>query len=140
MEAILIMKKSGRQIAREKATIGVYQYLLVDSSLENIKSFLADDKTLMGRKDLLEFSIWLVDTVLQNKDTYQNEIEKYLKKEWSFDRLSVMERAILLIATCELLESDVPKNIIINEAVINAKEFCDEDSYKFINGVLSKVI
>jgi transcription antitermination factor NusB len=134
------MKKSGRQIAREKATIGVYQHLLVDSSLENIKSFLADDKTLMGRKDLLEFSIWLVDTVLQNKDTYQNEIEKYLKKEWSFDRLSVMERAILLIATCELLESDVPKNIIINEAVINAKEFCDEDSYKFINGVLSKVI
>ena len=78
--------------------------------------------------------------LLQNKDTYQNEIEKYLKKEWSFDRLSVMERAILLIATCELLESDVPKNIIINEAVINAKEFCDEDSYKFINGVLSKVI
>ena len=52
----------------------------------------------------------------------------------------VMERAILLIATCELLESELPKTIVINEAVINAKKFCDDDSYKFINGVLSQVI
>ena len=51
-----------------------------------------------------------------------------------------MEKAILLIATCELLESELPKKIIINEAVINAKAFCDDDSYKFINGVLGKII
>ena len=63
-----------------------------------------------------------------------------MKKGWTFTRLSVMERAILLIATCELLESELPKTIVINEAVINAKKFCDDDSYKFINGVLSQVI
>ena len=51
-----------------------------------------------------------------------------------------MEQAILLIATCEVLESELDEKIIINEAVINAKEFCDEDSYKFINGVLHKII
>ena len=77
---------------------------------------------------------------MKNQESYEKLLNKFLKKGWTFDRLGVMERAILLIATCELLESDLPKKIIINEAVINAKEFCDDDSYKFINGVLSQVI
>ena len=51
-----------------------------------------------------------------------------------------MEQAILLIAICEIMESDLDERIIINEAVINAKAFCDETSYKFINGVLHKVL
>ena len=88
----------------------------------------------------MSFSHCLIETTLKNKESYEKLLNKFLKKGWTFDRLGVMERAILLIATCELLESDLPKKIIINEAVINAKEFCDDDSYKFINGVLSQVI
>lgn len=134
------MEKTGRQIAREKAIIGIYQHLLVGSSLEEICAFLKEEKTLLENDKLMTFSTWLVETTLQNIQQYQKIIEKYLKKGWSFQRLSVMERAILLVATCELLESDLPKNIVINEAVLNAKSFCDNDSYKFINGVLSKII
>ena len=51
-----------------------------------------------------------------------------------------MEAAILLVSTSELLDSDLDKSIVINEAVINAKEYCDEDSYKFINGVLNDIV
>ena len=116
------MEKTRRQIAREKATIGVYQNLLVDSSLEDILTFLSEE------------------TTLQNKESYQTLIEKHLKKGWKFERLSMMEKAILMIAACELLESDLPKTIVINEAVLNAKKFCDDDSYKFINGVLGQII
>ncbi len=134
------MKKTGRQIAREKAIIGIYQHLLVGSSLEEICAFLKEEKRLSENDKLMTFSTWLVETTLQNIQQYQKIIEKYLKKGWSFQRLSVMERAILLVATCELLESDLPKNIVINEAILNAKSFCDNDSYKFINGVLSKII
>ena len=69
----------------------------------------------------------------------QKLLEKHLKKGWTFERLSVMERAILWIAACELLESDLPKTIVINEAVVNAKKFCDDESYKFINGILGHI-
>lgn len=134
------MEKTRRQIAREKATIGIYQNLLVDSSLEDIILFLKEEQTLNDSEESMEFSQWLVDQVLKNKDSYRELIEKHLKKGWTFDRLSVMERAILMIATCELLESELPKTIVINEAVLNAKKFCDDESYKFINGVLSQVI
>ena len=134
------MEKTRRQIAREKATIGIYQNLLVESSFEAILRFLKEDKTLVESEDSMSFSQWLVETTLKNKESYIKVINQYLKKGWSFDRLGVMERAILLIATCELLESELPKTIIINEAIINAKAFCDDDSYKYINGVLSKII
>lgn len=134
------MEKTRRQIAGEKATIGVYQNLLVDSSLEDILTFLSEEKTLTKSEETMAFSRWLVETTLQNKESYQTLIEKHLKKGWKFERLSMMEKAILMIAACELLESDLPKTIVINEAVLNAKKFCDDDSYKFINGVLGQII
>ena len=134
------MEKTRRQIARETATIGIYQNLLVESSLEDIYHFLSENETLAKSQESMEFAKWLVEKTVQNRKSYQDLIEKQLKKGWTFTRLSVMERAILLIATCELLESELPKTIVINEAVINAKKFCDDDSYKFINGVLSQVI
>lgn len=134
------MEKTRRQIARETATIGIYQNLLVESSLEDIYHFLSENETLAKNQESMEFAKWLVEKTVQNRKSYQDLIEKHLKKGWTFTRLSVMERAILLIATCELLESELPKTIVINEAVINAKKFCDDDSYKFINGVLSQVI
>ena len=134
------MEKTRRQIARETATIGIYQNLLVESSLEDIYHFLSENETLAKSQESMEFAKWLVEKTVQNRKSYQDLIEKHLKKGWTFTRLSVMERAILLIATCELLESELPKTIVINEAVINAKKFCDDDCYKFINGVLSQVI
>ena len=134
------MEKTRRQIAREKATIGIYQNLLVASSLDEILSFLNEDKTWRESEESMSFSRWLVETTLNHRDSYEKLINQHLKKGWTFERLGVMEKAILLIATCELLESELPKKIIINEAVINAKAFCDDDSYKFINGVLGKII
>lgn len=134
------MKKSKRQIAREKAIIGIYQFLLVNSTIEDIYEFLYSYRILAENEECINFSKWLVSTTINNYSSYKQLIEKYLKKGWTIDRISKIEQAILLIATCEILESDLDVKIIINEAVINAKEFCDEDSYKFINGVLHKII
>lgn len=134
------MEKSKRQIAREKAIIGIYQYLLVDNSIEDISQFLNEEETLVKNEETMNFAKWLIETTIHNFDSYKALIGKYLKKGWTFDRIGKMEQAILLIATCEILESDLDERIIINEAVINAKEFCDEDSYRFINGVLNKII
>ena len=39
----------------------------------------------------------------------------------------------------ELLETDQSKEVIINEAVELSKKYCDDDVYKFVNGVLNKI-
>jgi N utilization substance protein B len=59
--------------------------------------------------------------------------------EWPLEKIASHDRAILYLGTFELLHTDVPAPVIINEAVELAKEFGSERSSKFINGVLSSI-
>lgn len=74
----------------------------------------------------------------------QKKIEKLIKKhasEWPLDKMNPVERVILTLGICELInpEEDVPVNVAINESIELAKTYGDENSGKFINGVLNAV-
>jgi N utilization substance protein B len=59
---------------------------------------------------------------------------------WAVDRLAVVDRAILRLATYELLYGpDTPVAVAIDEAVEAAKELSTEDSGRFVNGVLGRI-
>lgn len=58
---------------------------------------------------------------------------------WSIERMGKSELAIIRLATYEMFFDDVPKGVAINEAVELAKQYCDENAYVFVNGVLSKL-
>ena len=134
------MSQTPRQIAREKAIISVYQKLLYDANEMEINQYLKEDELLINTERYFKFALTLITTTIDNIDQYVSEIQKHLKKGWTFERLSYLERAVLLVSTCELLEFDMDKKIVVNEAVLFCKKYCDEDSYKFINGILAKVI
>ena len=75
---------------------------------------------------------------------HQQAIRKLIQKhapEWPFERMDPVERSILVLGVCELMdpESDVPVNVAINEAIELAKTYGDESSAKFVNGVLNAV-
>lgn len=67
------------------------------------------------------------------------EISKYLT-EWTFERLNLLEQAILLSSYTQFKYMEQPKQIVINVAVELSKKYCDETSYKFINGVLDNCL
>lgn len=69
------------------------------------------------------------------------ELIKTHAPEWPVDKMDPVERAILVVGICELIdpEKDVPINVAINEAIELAKTYGDESSGKFINGVLNAV-
>jgi transcription antitermination protein NusB len=69
------------------------------------------------------------------------ELIKIHAPEWPVDRMDPVERAILVVGICELIdpEKDVPINVAINESIELAKTYGDENSGKFINGVLNAV-
>ena len=54
--------------------------------------------------------------------------------------LSPIERAILLIGTYELKNTTTPYRVVINEAVELAKSFGGSDGFKYVNGVLDKMV
>jgi transcription antitermination factor NusB len=61
-------------------------------------------------------------------------------RHWAMFRMPPVDRAILRIATWELLfADDIPDSVAINEAVAIAKDYGGQDSPKFINGVLGHI-
>ena len=78
--------------------------------------------------------------IFTNREQIDSIIENNLK-DWKLDRLSKMDRQILRIATYEILFSDIPYKVSINEAVELSKIYSEkDDSYKFINGVLKGIV
>lgn len=69
------------------------------------------------------------------------ELVKKHAPEWPVEKMDPVERAILFLGICELIdpEKDVPVNVAINEAIEIAKTYGDDNSGKFINGVLNAV-
>ena len=78
--------------------------------------------------------------ILEKKDEIDEIISNNLK-DWKLERLSKMDRQILRISTYEILFTDIPYKVSINEAVELSKKYSEkDDSYKFINGVLKGIV
>lgn len=59
-----------------------------------------------------------------------------LMRGWPLERLANTDRTVLRLAAYELLHTDTPPPIVINEAVMLAKRYGTEESGRFVNGVL----
>ena len=116
---------------REKIVFSLYQHLLLHKDLNS-----CFDDNLENEED--GFVSSMKEDLLANKDSYISEIAKHLNK-WSFDRLNLVEQAILLETVSEISQGINDRAVVIDEAVIMAKEYCDEDAYKYINGVLDHI-
>jgi N utilization substance protein B len=60
-------------------------------------------------------------------------------RNWRLERMAVVDRNILRLATYELLETQTPLAVVLDEAVLMAKRFGDDPSPGFVNGVLDGV-
>lgn len=84
-----------------------------------------------------------ITTVVNGALDKSQEIDGKIGKaapEWPIDQISPIDKAILRLATFELLHNDdIPPKVAINEAVELAKLFGGENSSKFVNGVLGTI-
>lgn len=117
---------------RVKLVFALYQSLLLNKEISRSVEDNFDDE------EKNEYVTVLENDLIINKDNYIEEISLHLKK-WTFERLSYLEQAILLVATSEIKKEIASKNIIIDEAIRIAKMYCDEKSYQYINGVLDNL-
>ena len=108
------------------------------------------ENTELDYKELLELeqeeivNSSYVNTTLTEIIDKLEEIDNIISnnlKDWKLDRLSKMDRQILRISAYEILHSDIPYKVSINEAVELSKKYSEKDeSYKFINGVLKGTV
>ena len=69
-----------------------------------------------------------------------NELANKYMENWNIDRLSKVDKAIISLAIYELIDTDTPNIVAINEAIELSKKFSDEKVTKLINGVLDKIL
>lgn len=137
-----------RRLAREIIVQSLYQMEMNDVEVAEAVEMLIEeaadenetDRVITDENELKTYVVEHVNGVWEHKMAIDDMLEHYLKG-WQMSRLSRVDRQILRLATFEMIfASDVPAKVAVNEAIDLAKHFGTEDSGKFVNGVLGKLI
>ncbi len=99
---------------------------------------LADSEGIRQDSPVYAFAEELVKNTIINIEDIEAEIDKNTKR-WSRERIAHLDKSILIVAVYELMFTDTPAAVIINEAIEIAKKFCSEHTGKFINGLLDAI-
>ncbi len=102
----------------------------------HLKQFSEDHKIPAGAS-LATMRI-IVQGVQENYDKIDTTIREH-SKNWTVERMPVIDRCILRLASFEILHKISPRKVAINEAIELAKKFGSNESANFINAVLDKI-
>lgn len=105
---------------------------------EQVELFLESNS--ITDKNAIEYIKDAVFGIEKNDKEILEEIEKYLKSDWKIDRISKIDLTILKLAIYEIKFKELPFKVAINEAVELAKKYGEDNSKKFVNGVLANVV
>jgi transcription antitermination protein NusB len=127
---------SRRSRAREIVLQVLYEDdLNPDRNMATVDQFLV--RRLNSEQELVEFARELLAGVRRNR----GELDRLLTERadnWSLDRMAVTDRNVLRLGAYEILYSDTPQRVAINEAVELAKRFGARQSPQFVNGILDR--
>ncbi len=126
-----------RTKARERALQALYQ---IDVAAEGIDEALARFWRSFEpvEREVMTLAETLVRGVAEHRRAVDDEIER-VSANWRLDRMAKVDRNVLRLATYELLRTDVPVKVVINEAIELGKKYGSESTGAFVNGVLDKI-
>ncbi len=106
----------------------------------DVESAIADFwRELPGEAEGREYAAEIVRGVASQRKVIDERI-RAASTNWRLERMARIDRSLLRIGTWELVErSDVPRPVIIDEAVDLAKRYGTKDSGAFVNGVLDGI-
>lgn len=94
---------------------------------------------MTNQKEVRAFALELLTNTAKHRDAVDEVLESAMVA-WQLKRLPRIDRDILRIAVVEMDYLGTPDKVAINEAVEIAKRYSGEDGYRFINGVLKRVV
>jgi len=132
---------SARTKARKRAVDALFAADLRDgmpNELLDEAERASEDRSSQG--EIFSYAREAVLGVLQHQVEIDDQLETYAQG-WSLNRMPALDRAILRLATWEIMFNDqVPDAVAIDEAVELAKEYSTDNSAGFVNGLLGKIV
>jgi N utilization substance protein B len=109
----------------------------VSDSIEGFYSSLAreEGEPRVARDPFMEF---LVKGTVEQSGPIDAVIQKHAE-HWRLERMPMVDRNVLRLAVYEMLHTDTPAAVLIDEAIELARQFAGEESVHFVNGVLDAV-
>lgn len=128
---------STRRKAREFALQMLFQWDITRDHIDTIAvSFWANHEEPAAVKD---FAAQLATRTIEHVEEIDAIIRRHAE-HWRLDRMAVVDRNILRMATQEFIyDKDTPKTVVINEAIEIARRFSAQESPQFINGILDSI-
>ncbi len=105
---------------------------------EQIELFLVEQNVSQEKEKT--YMTETINGIAKNKEEILELISQNLKEKWDISRVSKINITLLKLATYEIVYTELPYKVVVNEAVEIAKKYGDDTSPAFINGVLANII
>ncbi len=122
-----------RHEARERALA-----LLYEADVRNRPPGVVLAEHVDGEDPPPRFAVTLVEGVGEHRDALDARLRAHAEG-WTLERMPTVDRNVLRLATYELLHTDVPTAVAIDEAIRLVKDLSTEDSGRFVNGLLGRI-
>lgn len=146
LEEVVTIKQAGSfAIKKCLEVLGLSKKTPIEKYTEDQKHALKDwyDKDFRFTAYIRELVFNFVRETVKGVEKHSEEIKFKIAsniKNWKYDKLGSIEKNILRMAIYEMMFSnDIADEVVIEQAVVISKMFCEEKTVKFINGVLSSV-
>ena len=129
-----------RSASREKAFKLIYSLEVQREEILEDQIDLFIESENIKDENTIEYIKSTVNGINGNIKRINEKISKNLKSGWTIERISKIDLALLKIAIYEIIYTDTPYKVAINEAIELSKKYGEETSPNFINGVLASVV
>ena len=126
-----------RTQARESVIGLLYAYDLGNEGIVKFVDEILEDKKIRNQQK--EFALKIFNGTVENLEKIDEEIKLHLS-QGTLEDLGSVEKSILRLAVYEILFEELPKAIIINEAIELSKRLASDGAPKFVNGLLDKIV
>lgn len=128
-----------RSAAREEAFKLLYSLEIQKENIEEQTEIYLENEEISD-EDTKIYMKNIVDGIEKNITTIEEKISRNLKKDWKIERISKINLVLLKLAIYEILFTEIPFKVAINEVVELAKKYGDDTSPNFINGILASIV
>ena len=128
-----------RSSAREQAFKLLYSLDIQKENLQEQIELYFENEDISDEKTK-KYITDVVNGIENNISEIEQKISENLKKDWKLDRISKINLVLLKLAIYEILYTETPYKVAINEVVEIAKKYGDDTSPNFINGILASIV
>ena len=128
-----------RSASREESFKLLYSLEIQKENLKEQIALYLENEEILDEKTK-EYISGIVEGIEKNLVEIEKKISENLKKDWKIERISKINLVLLKLAIYEIIYTETPYKVVINEVVELAKKYGDDTSPNFINGILASIV